>query len=193
MWDWKDPMLGNCESEIVPSSFSMMAWRKEFCPSADDRDYKEVDFFAFDKVVCLARRNFLHIWSCSWVFSMINWSKIDFPLNLPTALCFFLVLGLVVIMNTKLSLLLTLLLGLRRSVMDSSVFCFCCSQFHGCEMQAHFCSHYYFLVWKNGWWILLCFASNGMFCHEKLTFAHFIWFESWITKIDLAHSGLEYM
>jgi hypothetical protein len=73
----------------MPSSFSMVAWRNKFCPSADDHDCKEVDFFAFDKVVCLARRYFLHIWSCSWVFSMINWSKIDFPLNLQNCLLFF--------------------------------------------------------------------------------------------------------
>jgi hypothetical protein len=58
-----------------------------------------------------------------------------------------------VIMNTELSLLLAVLLGLRRRVMDSSVFCFCCLWFHGCEMQS--------FVHITSW---LKKMGNGIFC-----------------------------
>jgi hypothetical protein len=190
MWDWKDTMLGNCESEIVPSSFFMMAWRKEFCPSADDHDCKEVDFFAFAQSSVFRKKEFLTHLKLFMGFLHDQLKQNWFSTESSNCLLFFSSVVGFDGYNEHWALTFAHITSwLRRRVMDSSVFCFCCLWFHGCEMQAHFWSHY-FLVWKNGQWILLCFASIGTFCCEKLTFAHFTWFESQITKID---SGLDYM
>lgn len=189
MWDWKDTMLGNCESEIVPSSFSMMAWRKEFCPSADDHDCKEVDFFAFAQSSVFRKKEFLtHLKLFMGILHdqlKQNW----FSTESSNCLLFF-----------------SSVVGFEHRALT-----FCSHYFlvweegdgficvlllllmvHGCEMQAHFFAH--IISWfEKMWCIVLCFASIVTFCCEKLTFAHFTWFESQITKIDLVHSGLDYM
>lgn len=148
----RDTMLGNCESEIVPSSFFMMAWRKEFCPSADDHDCKEVDFFAFAQSSVFRKKEFLtHLKLFMGILHdqlKQNW----FSTESSNCLLFF---SSVVVFEQRALTFAHITSWFEKKVMDSSVFCFCCLWFHGCEMQAHFFAHITSWFEKMG---------DGLFC-----------------------------
>jgi hypothetical protein len=190
MRDWKDTMLGNCESEIVPSSFSMMAWRKEFCPSADDHDCKEVDFFAFAQSSVFRKKEFLTNLKLFMGILHDHLKQNWFSTESSNCLLFF--SSVVGFEHRALTFCSHYFLVWEEGDGFICVLLLLLMVSWVWNASSLFCSHY-FLVWKNVWCIVLCFASIVTFCCEKLTFAHFTWFASQITKIDLVHSGLDYM
>ncbi len=183
MQDWKGTMLGNCESEIVPSSFSMMAWRKEFCPSADDHDCKEVDFFAFHKVSLFSKKEFLTHLKLFMGFLHDQLKQNWFSSESSICLLFSSSVFGFDVYNEHRALTFARITSWFEKKGDGFICVLLLLLMVSWVWNAKLCSHF-FLVWKNGWWNLLCFASIGRFCCEKLTFAHFTRFESHITKID---------